>query len=141
MRSPKQTLLAWVEAMNSHDAAAAAALYHEQAVNLQLATNAPLTGREAIRADLAAFFAGTPDTVTRIENLFEDGEWAILEWSGGGVFVGAGGLTVAEPRRYELRGCGFFHVIGGLIVVQRGYWDRLSWLSQLGLAVEQPMIR
>ncbi|HEY1014901.1 MAG TPA: nuclear transport factor 2 family protein [Herpetosiphonaceae bacterium] len=141
MRSPKETLLAWVKAMNDHDAEAGAALYHEEAVNLQVATNAPLAGREAIRADLAAFFAATPDTVTRIENLFEDGEWAILEWSGGGTFVGAPGLEMEKPQPYAMQGCGFFHVVDGLIIFQRGYWDRLSWLSQLGLAREQPMIR
>ncbi|HEX2052988.1 MAG TPA: steroid delta-isomerase, partial [Actinomycetota bacterium] len=47
------------------------------------------------------------------ENLFQDGEWAILEWR--------------DPK--GLRGCGFFHVIGGLIAFQRGYWDKLSFLQ------------
>lgn len=51
------------------------------------------------------------------ENLFEDGEWAILEWR--------------DPK--GLRGCGFFHVVGGLIQFQRGYWDQLSFLRQQGL--------
>lgn len=32
-----------------------------------------------------------------------------------------------------LRGCGFFHVVDGLIRFQRGYWDRLSFLRQHGL--------
>jgi hypothetical protein len=36
-----------------------------------------------------------------------DGDWAALEW--------------IDPD--GLRGCGFFHVRGGLIVQQRGYWD------------------
>ena len=40
-------------------------------------------------------------------NLFEDGEWAILEWK--------------DPQ--ERLGCGFFHVIDGRIALQRGYWD------------------
>jgi hypothetical protein len=47
-----------------------------------------------------------------VENIFEDGEWAILEWK--------------DPN--GLRGCGFFHIIDDLIVFQRGYWDRLSFL-------------
>lgn len=38
------------------------------------------------------------------ENIFQDGEWAILEWR--------------DPLR--LRGCGFFHVVQGKIVFQRG---------------------
>jgi hypothetical protein len=52
------------------------------------------------------------------ENLFEDGEWAILEWR--------------DPK--GLRGCGFFHVIDGEIAFQRGYWDKLSFLKLHGLS-------
>ena len=52
-----------------------------------------------------------------IENLFQDGEWAILEW--------------LDPL--GLRGCGFFHVVDGKIKFQRGYWDKLSFLRQHGL--------
>jgi hypothetical protein len=53
-----------------------------------------------------------------VENLFEDGAWAILEWR--------------DPK--GLRGCGFFHVQGGKIVFQRGYWDKLSFLRLRSLA-------
>jgi hypothetical protein len=52
------------------------------------------------------------------ENLFEDGEWAILEWR--------------DPT--GLRGCGFFHVVDGQIAFQRGYWDKLSFLRLHGLS-------
>jgi hypothetical protein len=52
-----------------------------------------------------------------VENIFEDGEWAMLEWR--------------DPL--GLRGCGFFHVVAGRIVFQRGYWDRLSFLRLHGL--------
>jgi hypothetical protein len=51
------------------------------------------------------------------ENLFEDGEWAILEWR--------------DPK--DLRGCGFFRVVDGRIAFQRGYWDKLSFLKLHGL--------
>ncbi len=53
------------------------------------------------------------------ENLFEDGEWAILEWR--------------DPQ--GLRGCGFFHVVEGRIAFQRGYWDKLSFLKLHGLTL------
>jgi hypothetical protein len=59
------------------------------------------------------------DMVCLVENLLEDGEWAILEWR--------------DPL--GLRGCGFFRVVDGGIVLQRGYWDRLSFLRQHGLPV------
>lgn len=52
-----------------------------------------------------------------VESIFEDGEWAILEWK--------------DPL--GLRGYGVFHVKDGKIVFQRGYWDRLSFIRQCGL--------
>jgi hypothetical protein len=55
-----------------------------------------------------------------VENVFEDGEWAILEWR--------------DPL--GLRGCGFFHVRDGRIAFQRGYWDKLSFLRLHGLPDE-----
>lgn len=55
--------------------------------------------------------------VCQIENILQDGDWAILEWS--------------DPK--GLRGCGFFKVIDDQIVFQRGYFDELSFLRQQGL--------
>jgi len=52
-----------------------------------------------------------------VENLFVDGDWAILEWR--------------DPS--GLRGCGFFHIVNDNIVFQRGYWDKLSFLRCQGL--------
>jgi hypothetical protein len=73
---------------------------------------------------------------THTENLFEDGEWAILEWSGGGTWRGA--FVGREPngRSFKLRGCGFFRVVDGKIRFQRGYWDKLTWFKQLAIPVE-----
>ncbi|MGE0256632.1 MAG: nuclear transport factor 2 family protein [Alphaproteobacteria bacterium] len=113
---PKELVLAWVEAFNSADPDALAAFYAEDAVNHQVA-EAPVAGRAAIRAMFAAGFAAA-EMICIVENLFEDGDWAILEWR--------------DPK--GLRGCGFFHVVGGRIAFQRGYWDKLSFLRQHGLA-------
>lgn len=113
--SPKALVTAWVDAFNRKDVEALAAMYAEDAVNHQVA-EAPVEGRGAIRAMFAAGFAAA-EMVCIVENLFEDGEWAILEWR--------------DPL--GLRGCGFFHVVEGRIAFQRGYWDKLSFLRQHGL--------
>lgn len=112
--SPRPLIAAWVGAFNQKDVEALAAMYSEDAVNHQVA-EAPVEGREAIRAMFAAGFAAA-EMVCIVENLFEDGEWAILEWR--------------DPL--GLRGCGFFHVVNGHIVYQRGYWDKLTLLRQHG---------
>jgi limonene-1,2-epoxide hydrolase len=113
--TPKALVRAWVAAFNAADADAMAAFYAEDAVNHQVVRD-PVVGRQAIREMFAAEFA-VADMVCEIENLFEDGEWAILEWT--------------DPK--GLRGCGFFHVVDGLIVFQRGYFNELSFLRQQGL--------
>jgi hypothetical protein len=35
-----------------------------------------------------------------------------------------------------LRDCGFFTILNDLIVFQRGYWDKLSFLKMHGLPIE-----
>lgn len=115
--TPRDLVTAWVAAFNRADAEALAAFYAENAVNHQVA-EAPVQGRAAIRAMFEQGFAAA-EMICLVENLFEDGEWAILEWR--------------DPL--GLRGCGFFRVVEGKIAFQRGYWDKLSFLRQHGLPV------
>ena len=109
MKSPRELVCSWVDAFNAADAHALAALYAEDATNHQVVRD-PVRGRPAIRAMFEAEFAAA-DMECIVENLFEDGEWAILEWR--------------DPQ--ARRGCGFFHVVDGSIRLQRGYWDRLTF--------------
>ena len=44
MGSAREVILAWVDAFNRRDAEAAAALYHDDATNLQVAIDEPLVG-------------------------------------------------------------------------------------------------
>jgi limonene-1,2-epoxide hydrolase len=108
--TPKEVVTKWIEAFNRADTNALAVLYAQNAVNHQV-MNEPLVGREAIRLMFEAEFAQA-EMVCIKENLFQDGEWAMLEWK--------------DPN--GLRGCGFFHVQNDQIVFQRGYWDKLSFL-------------
>lgn len=118
MLRPKEVVQKWVEAFNRADVDAIASLYHDTAVNHQVA-NDPVSGAAAIREMFAAEFS-MADMTCIVENLFEDGEWAILEWR--------------DPL--GLQGCGFFHVAEEKILFQRGYWDKLSFLKQHGLPLE-----
>jgi len=107
--SPRQILERWIQAFNSSDVEAIGVLYHEDAVNHQVA-NDPVQGRAAIKEMFAREFKAA-EMLCIPENIFEDGEWAIMEWR--------------DPKGF--RGCGFFHIIDDHIVFQRGYWDKLSF--------------
>ena len=107
--TPRQVLERWIELFNSGDAENISNLYSDEAINHQVA-NEPVVGKEAIRAMFEKEFSAA-EMVCIPENIFEDGDWAILEWK--------------DPK--ELRGCGFFQIQNNKIVFQRGYWDKLSF--------------
>jgi limonene-1,2-epoxide hydrolase len=115
--TPKELIQEWVNRFNRADVEGLAALYAPDAVNHQVVME-PLRGREAIRHMFSVEF-GRATMNCRVENLFQDGEWGMLEWS--------------DPC--GLRGCGFFHVRDGQIVFQRGYFDQLSFFRLQGLPV------
>ena len=114
---PREVVEAWVAAFNRADADLISSYYLDDATNHQVA-NRPVVGKEAIRSMFQEEFAAAEmDCI--VENIFQDGDWAILEWK--------------DPL--GLRGCGFFQVENGKIKFQRGYWDKLSFLKQHGLPI------
>ena len=107
---PKAIVRQWVDAFNRADLEALVVLYHEDAINHQVAES-QVSGKDAIREMFRREFAAANKMVCIVENLFQDGEWAVLEWR--------------DPL--GLRGCGFFQIQHDRIVFQRGYWDKLSF--------------
>ena len=115
---PREVLQRFVDAFNQSDAETLSSLYAEDAVNHQVAS-VPVQGRDEIKKMLEREFAQA-EMVCIVENMFEDGQWAIMEWR--------------DPL--GLRGCGFFHIVNDKIIFRRGYWDKLSFLRQHGLPSE-----
>jgi ribosomal protein S18 acetylase RimI-like enzyme/ketosteroid isomerase-like protein len=126
VRTPGEVVREFHRAFAARDLAALADLYAADAVNHQVA-EAPVIGRDAIVAGFAAFFRAFPEETTEPVGFYEDGEWGIWEWRGGN--------PTLPPDAPEILGCGFFRVRGGKIVLQRGYWDRLTFLRAHGLPV------
>lgn len=108
---PRDVLEKWIALFNAADAEGLAALYAEDAINHQVALE-PVVGREAIRSMLRREFE-TASMVCIPDSIHEAGDVVALEWK--------------DPL--GLRGCGFLTVKGGLITLQRGYWDKLSFLK------------
>ena len=109
---PKDILQKWINLFNQGNATEIAELYHENAINHQV-VNEPIKGKENIRNMFLEDFSKIK-MVCIVEKIFEDGEWAILEWK--------------DPL--GLRGCGFFQIIDDKIIFQRGYWDKLTFINQ-----------
>ncbi|MEP1094251.1 MAG: nuclear transport factor 2 family protein [Cyclobacteriaceae bacterium] len=115
--SPKKLVENWVAAFNKADADLVASFYHQDAINHQVNTD-PVHGKTAIHQMFSDEFSRA-EMHCIVENIFEDNDWAILEWK--------------DPL--GLRGCGFFQVKNDLIVFQRGYWDKLSFLRMHNLPI------
>lgn len=113
----KELVLKWVDAFNNADVDALSEMYTPDAINHQVA-NEEIVGRTAITEMFNTEFSQAKMHCI-IENIFEDGDWVILEWK--------------DPL--GLRGCGFFHFEDGKITFQRGYWDKLSFLKQHHLPI------
>ncbi len=116
--SPKETLLNWVDVFNIANAKELSEFYAEEAINHQVVTD-PVVGKSAIYRRFVEEFS-TVEMVCILENIFMDGEWAMMEWK--------------DPKGF--RGCGFFHMMEGKIVFQRGYMDKMSFLTMNGLPIE-----
>jgi limonene-1,2-epoxide hydrolase len=115
--TPRELVSKWVELFNQGSIEGLVNLYANDAVNHQVVTD-PLRGRGEIRRMFVVEFGRAKMTCV-VEQIFEDGEWAILEWS--------------DPT--GLRGCGFFHVQRDQIVFQRGYFDQLSFFRLQGIPI------
>ena len=113
----KDLILQWVKLFNERNAIEIANLYHDDAINHQV-TQDKIIGKKKIY-DMFNHEFGIAIMECIIENIFEDGDWCILEWR--------------DPQ--GLRGCGFFKIIGGKIKFQRGYWDKLSFLRMHNLPI------
>ena len=114
----KELIQNWVKLFNDGNAELIAEMYSDDAINHQVA-NEPIEGKAAIKQMFKKEFSEA-DMTCIVENIFEDGEWGILEWK--------------DPL--GLRGCGFFRIKDGKIVFQRGYWDKLSFLKMHDLPIE-----
>jgi hypothetical protein len=114
---PRELVQLWVHSFNRGDAHTLSSYYADDAVNYQIA-DGEVRGKASIKKKFEEEFSAA-EMVCIVENIFEDGDWGILEWK--------------DPL--GLRGCGFFHVVDGKIQYQRGYWDKLSFLRQHGLPI------
>ena len=112
--SPRSLLSKWVEYFNNQDVDGLMSCYHNDAINHQT-PNGKFIGKENIRKMFEEEFRQFT-MVCYVENIFEDGDWGMLEWKG-------------DPEG-TMRGCGFFHFQEGKIILQRGYWDQLSFMQQ-----------
>ena len=123
---PKDVVLAWAKALNARDITALVALYASDAIGHHPA-GPRVEGQTAIIQMFQDEIVRSPDVGLEIINVFEDGEWAILEWKRlSKLCERLAGCSPSDKNYHELQGCTFFRVHEGRIAFQWGYWNRIG---------------
>lgn len=105
-----------LRALNAHDLDSAAALIDAEYRSSQPAhPGRTFTGREQMRANWAAMFAGIPDFHAELLRSVDDGQitWSEWHWSG----------TRTDGQSFEVRGVTLFEIAGDVIVAGRLYLE------------------
>lgn len=101
---------------------------------------APIRGRDALEALLAAFFEAFPDIVFRVDDLIGEGDRVVARWSAdathSGVFRGFPPRTRGvEPtgRKVNFSATDIYRMVDGKIAEEWNTLEQLDVLHQLGV--------
>ena len=124
----------YFDAWNRHDPASVAALFVEGGTYSDPATNGELIG-DAIKAYVAAMISAFPNIHFEVESVVAapDGR-AAVQWLGRATNTGPFQGRPPTGRAVSLAGAEFVLVEGSKIRNAEGYYDRKSFLDQLGVA-------
>ena len=128
----------WTELFDKKDRRGIMTLYAENCVNAQPHLPQPIKGKKATEEDLNAFFKAFPDGKFVATHVLTSGDTLAMEWTYTGTQTGAlagpGGTIPPSGKHVTVKGAEFFKVDAqGLIVDERGYFDLVSFLTQLGV--------
>jgi steroid delta-isomerase-like uncharacterized protein len=130
------------DAINRHDADAAAATYAEDCVAHDPMYPDPLKGRSAIREDIATFFRAFPDMRFEVVNLLEKGDVGTAEMRFSGTNTGplttpTGDEVPPTGKRIDLLGAVYVKLgADGLVKEEHRYYDTAAFTRMLGLTPE-----
>jgi steroid delta-isomerase-like uncharacterized protein len=79
-----------------------------------------------------------PDGRYAINRVVAEGDFVVVHFTGRGTNTGAGNGLPATGKQLEVAGITIFRVVEGKIVEEWTEYDRLSLLTQLGLAPARP---
>jgi len=137
MATAEQVARQWVEKFNAHDLKGLMTLYTDDAVNAQPHLPQPVKGKHAIEEDLGGFLKAFPDIHMQATHIGVAGNVVAMEWmvtgTHTGPLVGPAGTIPPTNRKLSIKGAEFTtHNAQGLIVDERGYFDLVSFMTQLG---------
>ena len=124
----RATALAYIDALNTHDPEAIAALVAVDFVNEHTsALGTSLVGRDAYKARLPSFLGAFDGLQYEVEDVIVDGDRAGVPYTLTADCRGSDGVL----RPVAIRGMFRFRISDGLIAHRVDYWDSKSYESQV----------
>ncbi len=123
----------WGRYWSAHDLDRLLALFTDDVVFEDVAQGATHHGKDGLRSFGQRVFAGFPDVTFELTSRFATATQGGLEWVMRGTNRGDIPGLPATGKQVELRGASIFEFADGKIRRYSDYWDRVTFLKQLGL--------
>jgi steroid delta-isomerase-like uncharacterized protein len=133
MSDPAAVIQELARVWNSKDRGAISALFSTDAVFRDMAFGIQRDGLAEITQMMHETWRGIPDLHTELTRLIGHGHWVASEWTLTGTHTGDFPDFPATDRSFSVEGVSITHVREGKILSQRDYYDRASFLEQLGV--------
>jgi steroid delta-isomerase-like uncharacterized protein len=129
---------AFYEAYAARDPVAAASLYAPDGIHEEVATGQVRTGRDAIAAGLAHFFAAFPDATWETADPYWGTDGAAVTYTLNGTLRSRFGPFEPRGQQLQLRGVHVLKLAGSAIARSSDYWDAGTFGKQM--RAEQPAV-
>jgi steroid delta-isomerase-like uncharacterized protein len=127
-------LAEWIAGWQDCDPDRVEAVYAEHAVHEIVATGQTLKGPKAMRANMAAFVAATPDGTLTVNQALAAGDVGAIDWSYAGHYTNPASLfPPASGLADSVRAAILFQLAEGVVVGSSGFYDLYGLLVQLGV--------
>lgn len=92
-----------------------------------------IKGAEAFLQYLSSFRDGFPDLEFEVEDVIGEGDKVVVRWSGRGTHEGEFQGISPTGKECTADGMTLFRIAANRIIEDRGNWDRLGLMQQLGV--------
>jgi steroid delta-isomerase-like uncharacterized protein len=122
------------KAINDHDSVAVAGFFSDTAKLESPNWQGTQVGKAAVTTVYSRYFKGTPDITYTITNMVATNNAVVVEYTFAGQFSNPEGGSPAymKDKKYSLKGCTRYNMVGGKITASVSYFDQVDFLRQMG---------
>jgi steroid delta-isomerase-like uncharacterized protein len=124
----------WIAGWQALDPDRVAVMYAKDAIHEVVATGETFSGREVIRANIAALMTAVPDATLTVNQAFATGDVGTIDWTFTGHYSEQlPGFPPPTGQALAFRAATLFELEDGLAVRTTEFYDLYGLFAQLGL--------